>query len=86
MIYHFDTHKRVEKFLAKHPKIAKKFAQSMQKITKNPFNNNCDIKPLSGHKNHYRLRISKYRFLYEIINQKILIYIYDADSRGDAYK
>jgi mRNA-degrading endonuclease RelE of RelBE toxin-antitoxin system len=32
------------------------------------------------------LRIWKYRFLYEIIEDKILIYFYDADSRWDVYK
>ncbi|ELB9335810.1 hypothetical protein ABN535_001531 [Campylobacter upsaliensis] len=36
--------------------------------------------------NHYRLRISKYRFLYEVLESEILIYAYKADSRGDIYK
>ena len=86
MIYRFDTHKQVEKFLNKHPDIAQKFAISLKEILKNPFNNSCDIKSLKGKRNHYRLRIHKYRFLYEIIENKILIYIYDADSRGSIYK
>jgi mRNA-degrading endonuclease RelE of RelBE toxin-antitoxin system len=28
----------------------------------------------------------KYRFLYEIVQEKVFIYFYDADSRGDIYK
>ncbi|EHE0558430.1 hypothetical protein J0E37_000517 [Campylobacter upsaliensis] len=36
--------------------------------------------------NHYRLRIGKYRFLYEVLESEILIYAYKADSRGDIYK
>ncbi|MFA5916767.1 MAG: hypothetical protein WC850_00850 [Candidatus Gracilibacteria bacterium] len=55
-------------------------------ISISPYQNNLDIKPLKGKNNHYRLRIGKYRFLYEIIENKILIYFYNADSRGDVYK
>ncbi len=36
--------------------------------------------------NHFRLRIGKYRILYEIIEDEILIYYYKAGSRGDIYK
>ncbi len=86
MIFRFKTHKRVDKFLAKHPIIAKKLMLLLKKIVINPFENNCDIKNLKGQKNHYRLRIGKYRFLYEIKNDIILIYIYGADSRGEIYK
>ena len=86
MNYQFNTHKRVDKFLAKHPDISQKFALSMKEIITNPFQNSCDTKVLKGLKNHYRLRVGKYRFLYEIIEEKIFIYIYDADSRGDIYK
>lgn len=32
------------------------------------------------------MRIGKYRFLYEVIDDIILVYFYDADSRGDIYK
>ncbi|WP_366141588.1 hypothetical protein [uncultured Helicobacter sp.] len=32
------------------------------------------------------MRIGKYRILYEIRDEEILIYAYDADSRGDVYK
>lgn len=85
MKYAIGTHKRVDKLLEKHPEIKRMFFQKFEEIAENPFQNSCDIKALVGKPNHYRLRISKYRFLYEIIDTKILIYIYDTDSRGGIY-
>jgi mRNA interferase RelE/StbE len=59
---------------------------AFDKIATNPFDNSLDIKKLKNKKNHYRLRIGKYRILFEIIKNEILIYFYNADSRGDVYK
>ena len=55
-------------------------------IVANPFDNTLDIKKLRNKQGHYRLRLGKYRILYEIIQDEILIYFYKADSRGDVYK
>ena len=85
MKYLIQTHKRVDKFITKHPEISHSFFKKFEKIAQNLFENTCDIKPLKGKKNAYRLRIGKYRFLYTIIEKEIHIYVYDADSRGDIY-
>ena len=49
-----------------------------------------DIKTLRGyHLTTYRLRMGKYRIVYEIISENVespFIYIHDIDSRGDIYK
>ncbi|HIV85523.1 MAG TPA: type II toxin-antitoxin system RelE/ParE family toxin [Candidatus Monoglobus merdigallinarum] len=42
-----------------------------------------DIKKLQG-KDGYRLRIGKYRALFDIADNKIIVY--DIDSRGQVYK
>lgn len=42
-----------------------------------------DIKSLAG-KNGYRLRVGKYRVLFDRINDDIVVY--DIDVRGDIYK
>jgi len=66
---------------------AKRTLDAFDEIALNPTESNQDIKPLSGSpKNHYRLRIGKFRFLYEVMDDKLLIYCYDADSRGGIYK
>ncbi len=51
-----------------------------------PYENNLDIKILIWLPNTYILRIWKYRFLYEIIEDKIIINFFDAGSRWDIYK
>ena len=85
MNYKFELNKDVKKFLLKHEDISISFFKKLEILLQSPFSNNLDIKPLKWYKDHYRLRIWKYRFLYEIIDQKILIYFYDADSRWDIY-
>ena len=85
--YIIKIHKRVEKFIALHPEMRKWFFESLHIIEKDPINNTLDIKPLSWIPwKQYRLRISKYRFLFEIIEDEVLIYFYDAGSRGGIYR
>lgn len=86
MKYEVSFSKEFKKFLHKHPQIQAKTIESFEIIATDPYHNSLDIKKLSNKPNHYRLRISKYRFLYEILESEILIYAYKADSRGDVYK
>ncbi len=51
---------------------------------KNGFSPRLDIKKLKGFKSHYRLRIGNFRILFEIENNKIIIYA--ILSREKAYK
>lgn len=85
-MYQIKVSKIVDKFLEKHRDIAKIFIENLEILEQNPLKNSLDIKTLKWKKHHYRLRIWKYRFLYEIIENEILIYFYDADSRGNIYK
>ncbi|EGS1449246.1 type II toxin-antitoxin system RelE/ParE family toxin [Campylobacter upsaliensis] len=86
MPYNIEYHKDFIKFLKKHQDIQAKVFASFETIAQNPYEAKLDIKKLQGRANHYRLRISKYRFLYEVLENEILIYAYKADSRGDIYK
>lgn len=85
-MYEIKVSKIVDKFLEKHRDIAIHFVEKLEILQTNPFDHHLDVKSLKWKKNHFRLRIWKYRFLYEIIEDRILIYFYDADSRGDIYK
>ncbi|TLD83279.1 type II toxin-antitoxin system RelE/ParE family toxin [Helicobacter sp. MIT 11-5569] len=79
--------KDIEKFLLKHRDLAPKILSALELIAQNPYNNTQDTKKMQGYENHYYLRIGKYRILYEIREDKILIiYAYKADSRGEVYK
>ncbi|EHK3564238.1 type II toxin-antitoxin system RelE/ParE family toxin [Campylobacter upsaliensis] len=86
MPYNIEYHKDFIKFLKKHQDIQAKVFASFETIAQNPYEAKLDIKKLQGRANHYRLRIGKYRFLYEVLESEILIYAYKADSRGDIYK
>ncbi|WP_104722582.1 type II toxin-antitoxin system RelE family toxin [Helicobacter mesocricetorum] len=82
-----QTSKEVDKFLDKHRDLAPKIINALEQIAQNPYNNTQDTQKLQGKDNHYRLRIGKYRILYELRDKQILIiYAYKADSRGGIYK
>ena len=87
-MYKIDYHKRVLKFLAKKDyKFKKQILDTFDDIASNPYNTNYDIKPFKcSANNRYRLRIGKYRFLYTILDEQILITVDDANSRGKIYK
>lgn len=86
-MYKVKTSKIFEKFLKRQDKdFQKRVSAAIDTISVDPYNNNLDIKPLIDEENCYRLRIGKFRILYEIQKDLILIYFYKADSRGDIYK
>lgn len=43
-----------------------------------------DLKPITGEENTFRIRVGKYRILFEVFKKKILIS--KIGSRGDVYK
>lgn len=87
MNYEVRTSKEFEKFLSKHKDLAPKILNILELLAKDPYENTLDIKKIQGKDKHFRLRLGKYRILYELIENKLLIiYAYKADSRGDIYK
>jgi mRNA interferase RelE/StbE len=88
LAYEVRYHKVVIKFLQKQNRdFVKRALDAFDEIAQNPTEHHQDTKPLSGSpKNHFRLRIGKFRFLYEIMDDELLVYCYDADSRGGIYK
>ena len=84
--YKLKLSKNVIKFLVKNEKLSSLFYKQILVLIENPFNNNLDIKILKWYKNKYRLRIWKFRFLYEIYNDELIVYFFDAGNRWDIYK
>ena len=71
--------KKAEKYVASlPPRVALNLLDRIQKIPEG------DIKPLSGRKGEYRLRVGKYRILFFIRNENI--FVVKVDTRGDIYK
>jgi len=87
-MYKIKLEKKVLKFLSKHKweKIIQNFTISLKILQYDPYNNRLDIKSIVWNKNNYRLRIWKYRFLYEIFKDKLIITFTDWDNRWDIYK
>lgn len=86
-MYQIIVAKSVKKFLEAHPKPFRKIIiELFDVIASDPFHAQLDVKPLVGAKNHFRLRVGKFRILYEVMKSEIVIYFYKADSRGDVYK
>jgi mRNA interferase RelE/StbE len=87
MAYKLDVSKQVAKFLDKsEPRLRIKIITAFEQLSKDPRSASLDTKAMINKKGHFRLRIGKYRFLYEIIDTELFIYVYKADSRGDVYK
>lgn len=79
-------HKNVDTFLVSHPDIKKRFLEKAYILSFNPFASQLDIKKMQGLRDTvYRLRIGKYRFVYEVIDDELVIYFVLVDSRGGVY-
>ena len=89
MAYQVVIFKDVEKFLEKHPELVDRFDECVDDLAEDPYpgQGRClDIVPMKGYpKDHFRLRISKYRLLYVVVASVVEIRFYEADKRGDIY-
>lgn len=79
-MYKIILEKPVQKFLIKHKwgDVIEKFEKAITILALEPFENNLDIKVLVWLPNSYRLRIWDYRFLYEVIDETLIISFFDA--------
>ena len=86
-MYKIKLHKKVEKFLnKKSPNEVKRVIKAFEKLQKNPYPIfNSSVKKLVD-TDKFRLRVGKYRFIYLVFEEELLIFIEDGDSRGDIYK
>jgi len=86
-MYKVKYHKNVIKFLQKQDRsIVKKIIDFFDEVKKDLNFKNYDVKKLKGFENSFRLRISKFRIIFTIENNELLIEVIKADSRGDIYK
>jgi len=86
-MYKIKYHKQVIKFLQKQDReITKKILNTFENLKEDLDFSKYDIKPLKGYETTYRLRVSKYRIIFSIEDDKLLIFVIKAASRGDIYK
>ncbi len=86
-MYQIILEKQVQKFLEKHrgQQLVHQFQKALKFLTLSPYQNTLDIKRIVNLPYVYRLRIWEYRFIYEIIDQTIVIDFFYAGARGDVY-
>ncbi len=85
-MYRLIPRKSVIKFIEKRtPKEKSTIVEKLKILKLNPYPNDfLDIKKLSNSE-YYRLRINNYRFVYEIIENELVILMVQSDNRGDIY-
>lgn len=81
LMYRVVFHKKAKKFVDGLPKQEK--TRIVTAIEQLPHIG--DIKKLQGHSALYRLRVGKYRIIYTVDNNILVIYIIDIGNRGEIY-
>jgi mRNA interferase RelE/StbE len=78
--------RKAQKQLQKLPKdVRKRIVAALGTLQDEGFSIKLDIKKLRGYRNHYRIRIGKYRILFELSPGKTVV-VYAILPRAEAYK
>ncbi|WP_066299322.1 type II toxin-antitoxin system RelE family toxin [Bacillus sp. FJAT-29937] len=84
--YTLELSKSSLRFLQKCDRVTKeRIINVIHALVENPYSYFGSIK-LIGYENVYRIRVGKYRIIYQIQDEKLIINIQDINSRGDVYK
>jgi mRNA interferase RelE/StbE len=84
--YRLELSKSSKKFLDKSNRVTReRIINVIHALSENPYSYPGIIK-LTGYEDTYRVRIGKYRLIYQVLDESLLIFIQDIDSRGDVYK
>jgi len=86
-VYKIIIHKKVIKYISsRNPKDKQKIKKKFQQLQQNPYPSNIgiDSKKLQN-TNGFRLRIGGYRFIYDVVDEELIIYIENGNNRGDIY-
>lgn len=81
-MYKVIIKKKAKKFIDELPKNDRiRLAAAIEELP-----NGSDIRPLKGHEGLLRLRVGNYRIIYTVDNGELVVYVIDADNRGQIYK
>jgi mRNA interferase RelE/StbE len=89
-MYEIEISKQVKKFFSKHPDLKNKIVTIFTDIKESPFDkliwDKYDLKKLKGLDETYRLRIGDYRVIFNVQEDRLIIFLIKADNRGQVYK
>ena len=80
-MYEIIIQKKAKKFIDALPKPDR--IRVVEAIEQLP--SGSDIKPLKGHDGLLRLRVGSYRIIYTVDHGQLIVYVIDANNRGQAY-
>jgi mRNA interferase RelE/StbE len=84
--YRLELSKSSKKFLDKSNRVTReRIINVIHALSENPYSYPGIIK-LTGYEDTYRVRIGKFRLIYQVLDESLLIFIQDIDRRGDVYK
>lgn len=85
--YRLELSKGSKKFLDKSDRVTReRIINVIHALSENPYSYPRIIR-LAGYEDTYRIRIGKFRVIFQLVNEMLLIFIQDIiDSRGGVYK
>lgn len=87
--YKIKYSKAAEKFIKKNKAIGIRFFKAFEELAEDKENiKSYDVKKFYSkiYEDIFRLRIGDYRAVFRIIDNELLVYVFDIGSRGDIYK
>ncbi len=87
--YKVKYSKSAEKFIEKRKSIGIRFYKAFIEIAENKQNiKTYDIKKFYSkyYDDIFRMRIGDYRAIFRVVDDELLVYVFDIGSRGDIYK
>ena len=86
-MYTIKLHKKVIKFInSRNSKDKEIIREKLTLLQTNPYPKSDTLNVKKMKSSHgFRLRIGNYRFLYDVIDEELVIYIENGDNRGDIY-
>ena len=81
-MYNIELSGKAAKFLDRlDQKTYLRIYERLQLLRQNPFHTSLDVKKMKGVKDTFRLRVGSFRILYQIREKKLLIFVFDIDTR-----
>ncbi len=87
--YRVKYSKSAEKFMKKNKAIGIRFFKAFAELAEDRGNLQFyDVKKYQSknYENIFRLRIGDYRAVFRIVDNELIVYVFDIGSRGDIYK
>lgn len=87
--YKVKYSKSAEKFIKKNKAIGVRFFKAFEELAESKDNVQLyDIKRFysKNYNDIFRLRIGEYRAVFRIIDDELIVYVFDIGARGDIYK